>query len=102
MSVRYSVPDWLQLHRRTLHEVAAWRRFHATDPTPVRHLGMTNEPTMQWHDLDDDGGVLEVDERLTPGAPALELHVRLTPGETQALWATDDGALLRWVRPGQA
>lgn len=61
------------------------------------------EPNFTWHDLDQDGGVLELHEHLTDPAPALELHVQATAdGSVVAFWATDDGQMLGWVEPGEA
>ena len=42
-------------------------------PRPVRRGVMA--PNYTWHDLDEAGGVLELHERLTEPAPALELEL---------------------------
>lgn len=67
------------------------------------------EPNFVWHDLehpepDIQHGVLELNERLTQPAQALELHVVMTKpsGTMVAWWATDNGLMLGFVEVGEA
>lgn len=70
-------------------------------------IGM--EPNFTWHDLphpepDIAHGVLELHERLTSPAQALELHVVMTKpsGVMVAWWELEDGTPLGMVEVGEA
>jgi hypothetical protein len=61
-------------------------------------------PSLVWHDLQPNHGVLELHERLTDPGPPLELHVVLDAetGRTAAWWEDDAGTWLWIAEVGKA
>lgn len=60
-------------------------------------------PIFMWHTLHAEHGVLELRERVTPSAIALELHVVVDPetGRSLAWWQTERGEWLGCVEAGE-
>lgn len=66
-------------------------------------FGMNQAP-FQVFDMDDGYAIVELSERATAPAPALELHVLRDEleDETLAYWLLDDGRLLHAAGVGDA
>jgi len=74
---------------------------------PIRPLSEDMDMTItdnayEWFDLEQDHGVLELDQALTTPGPALEMDVHLTEDGVIAFWLTDAGTMLRPVEVGEA